>query len=398
MPTMIVGILTTVFLIWARGGLADLMQKLGMSIDSARLLAETGLAFAIGITTWIAWQFDLEAAGVALVGAVPAGLPRFSVPWAETDIWFSLLGSAALISRIGFVESVSVAQTLAAKRRQRIDPNQELIGLGTSNIASAMSGGIPVTGGFSRSIVNFDAGALTQVAGIMTAIGIAVVALYMTPLFWFLPKATLAATIIVAVLTLVDLGVLQRSWRYSRADFSAVLAPMILTLAVGVEVGVAAGVVLSLILFIYKTSRPHIAEVGLVPDTQHFRNILRHNVETDPAILTLRIDESLYFANARMMEDRIYARVIGDDALRDVILMFSAVNEVDMSALETLETINARLQDMGITLHLSEVKRPVTDRLMRSGFPDVLTGKFFLSQFNAYHDLRDKQAAHLATA
>lgn len=398
LPTMIVGIITTVFLIWARGGLADLLQKLGMSIDSARLLAKTGLAFAIGITTWIAWQFDLEAAGVALVGAVPAGLPRFSVPWAESDIWFSLLGSAALISRIGFVESVSVAQTLAAKRRQRIDPNQELIGLGTSNIASAMSGGIPVTGGFSRSTVNFDAGAQTQAAGEMTAIGIAVVALYMTPLLWFLPKVTLAATIIVAVLTLVDLGVLQRSQRYFRADFSAVLATMVLTLAVGVEVGVAAGVVLSLILFIYKTSRPHIAEVGLVQDTQHFRNILRHNVDTDPAILTLRIDESLYFANARMMEDRIYARVIGDDALRDVILMFSVVNEVDMGALETLETINARLQDMGITLHLSEVKRPVMDRLMRSGFPDALTGKIFLSQINAYHDLRDRHAAHLATA
>lgn len=173
---------------------------------------------------------------------------------------------------------------------------------------------------------------------------------------------------------------------------------MVLTLAVGVEVGVAAGVVLSLILFIYKTSRPQIAEVGLVQDTLHFHNILRHNVETDPAILTLRIDERLYFANARMMEDRIYARVIGDDALRDVILMFSAENEVDMSALETLETINARLQGMGITLHLSEVKGPVMDRLMRSGFLDALTGKIFLSQINAYHDLRDKHAAHLATA
>ncbi len=222
--------------------------------------------------------------------------------------------------------------------------------------------------------------------------GIALAALYLTPFLMFLPKATLAATIIVAVLTLVDLRVLPRAWRYSRADFSAIAATMLLTLIVGVEVGVATGVALSLVLFIYKTSRPHIAEVGLVPGGQHFRNILRHKVATDPTILTLRIDQSLYFANARMMEDRIYARVIGDPDLRHVILMFSAVNEVDLSALETLETINARLKDLGLTLYLSEVKGPVMDRLQRSSFLDQLTGRIFLSQFEAFQTLQANEA------
>lgn len=389
-PTLAVGVLAIAFLVWVRSGLAAGLRRLGVPAGLAGALTKGGPIFAVAATTWVTWQFDLAAAGVDIVGSVPSGLPHLSVPVPDRDLWLALLGPAALIALIGFVESVSVAQTLAAKRRQRIDPDQELIGLGTANIASAVSGGIPVTGGFSRSVVNFDSGARTQGAGILTAIGIGFVALYLTPLLWFLPKATLAATIIVAVLTLVDLRVLQRSWRYSRADFAAVLATIALTLLAGVEVGVATGVALSLLLFIHKTSRPHIAEVGLVPGSQHFRNVLRHHVETDPAILTLRIDGSLYFANARRMEDRIYARVIGDDALRHVVLMCSAVNEVDLSALETLEAINARLGDMGLTLHLSEVKGPVMDRLSRSRFPDHLSGRIFLSQFEAYRALRER--------
>lgn len=392
LPTLVIGVAATAFLIWVRGGLAPLLRRARLPEGLIGPLAKTGPVLAIVVTTWASWQFDLTAAGVALVGTVPSGLPSLSLPLFDADLWQALIGSAALISLIGFVESVSVAQTLAAKRRQRIDPDQELIGLGASNVASAVSGGIPVTGGFSRSVVNFDAGARTPAAGLLTAMGIALAALYLTPFLMFLPKATLAATIIVAVLTLVDLHVLPRAWRYSRADFSAVLATMLLTLGVGVEVGVATGVALSLVLFIYKTSRPHIAEVGLVPGGQHFRNILRHKVGTDPTILTLRIDQSLYFANARMMEDRIYARVIGDHDLRHVILMFSAVNEVDLSALETLETINTRLRGLGLTLHLSEVKGPVMDRLQRSEFLDELTGRIFLSQFDAFHTLQAYEA------
>lgn len=398
MATLAIGVAATAFLVWVRGGLARVLRRVSVPESLVGPFAKTGPVLAIVVTTWAAWQFDLEAAGVALVGTVPSGLPSLSFPEFNADLWLALLGSAALISLIGFVESVSVAQTLAAKRRQRIDPDQELIGLGASNVASAVSGGIPVTGGFSRSVVNFDAGARTPAAGLLTAVGIALAALYLTPFLMFLPKATLAATIIVAVLTLVDLHVLPRAWRYSRSDFSAVLATMVLTLLVGVEVGVATGVILSLVLFIHKTSRPHIAEVGLVPGSQHFRNILRHTVETDPTILTLRIDQSLYFANARMMEDRIYARIMGDHDLRHVILMCSAVNEVDLSALETLETINARLRDLGLTLHLSEVKGPVMDRLQRSSFFDHLTGEVFLSQFNAWHRLHSETAETTSTA
>jgi len=387
-PTLVIGLLATAFLVWVRSGFARMLKTLRTPVGLIGPLVKAGPVFAVVATTWAAWQFDLGNYGVSLVGEVPSGLPSPRMPTFDPDVWLALMGSAALISLIGFVESVSVAQTLAAKRRQRIEPNQELVGLGASNLASAVAGGTPVTGGFSRSVVNFEAGARTPAAGVFTAIGIALAALFLTPYLFFLPKATLAATIVVAVLTLVDLKILQRSWRYSRADFSAVVLTMLLTLLVGVEAGVASGVVLSLLLHIYKTSRPHIAEVGLVPGSEHFRNILRHEVETDPQVLTLRIDESLYFANARMMEDHIYARVSADRELRHLILMFSAVNELDMSALESLETINDRLKAMGIALHLSEVKGPVMDRLQRSSFLEHMTGKVFLSQYAAFQALR----------
>lgn len=387
-PTLVIGLLATAFLVWVRSGFARVLKTLRTPVGLIGPLVKAGPVFAVITTTWAAWQFDLGNHGVSLVGDVPSGLPSPEMPAFDPDVWLALMGSAALISLIGFVESVSVAQTLAAKRRQRIEPNQELVGLGASNVASAVAGGIPVTGGFSRSVVNFEAGARTPAAGVFTAIGIALAALFLTPYLFFLPKATLAATIVVAVLTLVDLKILQRSWRYSRADFSAVGLTMLLTLLVGVEAGVASGVLLSLLLHIYKTSRPHIAEVGLVPGSEHFRNILRHDVETDPQVLTLRIDESLYFANARMMEDHIYARVSADRELCHLILMFSAVNELDMSALESLETINDRLKAMGITLHLSEVKGPVMDRLQRSSFLEHMTGKVFLSQYAAFQALK----------
>jgi len=382
--TLTLGAAALAFLFWTRKGLKPLLLKLGVGPRLADVLTKAGPVAAVAATTLSAYAFDLANKGVAIVGTVPTGLPPLSAPSFSPDLWSQLFLAALLISIIGFVESVSVAQTLAAKRRQRIDPDQELIGLGTSNIASAISGGYPVTGGFARSVVNFDAGAQTPAAGAFTAIGIAGAALFLTPLLFFLPKATLAATIIVAVLSLVDLSILRHAWGYSRVDFAAVATTVALTLGLGVEVGVSAGVILSIALHLYKTSRPHVAEVGLVPGTQHFRNILHHKVKTAPQLVTLRIDESLYFANARFLEDYVYDRVVCDQPITDVVLMASAVNEIDMSALESLEAINTRLKELNIRLHFSEVKGPVMDRLKRSHFLDDLSGEFFLAQYDAW--------------
>ncbi|SDI85715.1 SulP family inorganic anion transporter [Lutimaribacter saemankumensis] len=385
--TLFIGLTTVAFLFWVRKGLKPLLLSTGMKPRVADILAKAGPVGAVAATTLATWAFGLHEKGVAIVGEVPMGLPPLTLPSLNPDLWGQLFVSALLISIIGFVESVSVAQTLAAKKRQRIVPDQELVGLGASNIAASITGGYPVTGGFARSVVNFDAGAETPAAGAFTAIGILLAALLLTPLLYFLPKATLAATIIVAVLSLVDFSILTRTWGYSKIDFAAVAATIFLTLGFGVEMGVSAGVVLSIGLFLYKTSRPHVAEVGLVPGTQHFRNIRRHRVETHPEMVTLRIDESLYFANARFLEDYIYNRIACDEPIKHVVLMCSAVNEIDMSALESLEAINHRLSDLGITLHMSEVKGPVMDRLKRSHFLDELTGQVFLSQYDAYRTL-----------
>jgi SulP family sulfate permease len=383
LPTVIIGISATTFLFWVRKGLKPTLKAIGIGAKAADIATKAGPVAAVVATTVAVWYWGLEGQGVQIVGAVPQSLPPFTLPSFSPVLLQQLLLPAFLISVIGFVESISVAQTLAAKKRQRVDPNQELIGLGAANLGAAFTGGFPVTGGFSRSVVNFDAGAQTPAAGAFTAIGLAIAAVGLTPLIYFLPKATLAATIIVAVLSLVDFSILRRSWAYSRADFMAVLVTILVTLAVGVEAGVSAGVILSILVHLYVSSRPHIAEVGLVPGTEHFRNIHRHKVQTDPRILTLRLDESLYFANARFLEDVILARLAHDELIEHVILQCSAINEIDLSALETLEAINERLRDMDVKLHLSEVKGPVMDRLLHAHFLDDLSGKVFLTQYEA---------------
>lgn len=382
--TLLIGALGLAFLYWVRRRMKPALRSLGVGPVLADVLTKAGPVMAVAASTLAVWGFGLD---VAVVGAVPAALPPLTSPSFDLTLIRDLAMPAFLISIVGFVESVSVAQTLAARKRQRIRPDQELIGLGAANLAAGFSGGFPVTGGFARSVVNADAGAATPAAGIYTALGLAIAALALTPLLYFLPKATLAATIIVAVLGLVDLSILKKTWGYSRADFAAVAGTILVTLALGVEAGISTGVILSVALHLWRTSRPHVAEVGLVAGTQHFRNILRYEVITDPTVLTLRIDESLYFANTRYLEDLILERTAEDQGLRHVILMCSAVNEIDMTALETLEALMMHLKDRGIALHLSEVKGPVMDRLQRSSFLNHLTGRVFLSQHEAFCSL-----------
>ena len=382
-----------VFLYLCRNHLKGYLVRFGVSDRLADLMTRAAPVVAVIVTTAVAWYFNLGAAGVRLVGEVPAGLPDLRLPSLDADLWATLLPAAVLISLVGFVESVSVAQTLAAKRRQRIDPNAELIALGLANVTAGVSGGSPVSGGFSRSVVNFEAGAQTPVAGALTALGIAVASLSLTGLLAFLPKATLAATIIIAVSTLIDLPAIRRTLAYSRSDGAAMLATIVLTLVQGVEAGIVAGVVLSLGLHLYRTSRPHSAVVGRMPGTEHFRNVQRHEVEVDKRTIVLRVDESLYFANARYLEDTVMALASANPEMKDLVLACQAVNDIDASALESLEAINSRLHDAGIRLHLAEVKGPVMDRLKRTPFCEELTGRVFLSTYDAWKALVERPAA-----
>ena len=391
--TMAIGGAALLFLFWVRRGMKPLLVKVGLGGRAADLVAKAGPVLVVVVSIVVVVTLGLDERGVAIVGAIPTGLPGVALPLLDADLWSALIVPAILISVIGFVESVSVAQTLAAKRRQRVSPDQELIGLGTANIAAGLTGGYPVTGGFARSAVNFDAGAETPAAGAYTALGIAAAALFLTPLLYFLPVAVLAATIIVAVLGLVGLREPIEIWRYSKSDFAAMAGTILVTLLAGVEAGVITGVAVSLALFLWRASRPHAAIVGLVPGTEHFRNVLRHRVETAPNLLTLRVDESLTFINARWLEERVLELVAERPLLEHVVLMCSAVNEIDASALESLEAINHRLGDAGVKLHLSEVKGPVMDRLERSHLLGELGGSVFLSQYDAWRALATAPSA-----
>jgi SulP family sulfate permease len=383
--TVAIGGGTLLFLVLMRRYGKQSLIKVGLPATLADLMAKAGPVFAVVVTTLAAWHWQLAYEhGVAVVGTIPSGLPALSFPWGDASLWRALLIPAMLISLVGFVESVSMGQMLAAKRRQRISPNQELIGLGAANLAAGFTSGMPVTGGLSRTVINYDAGAQTPAAGAFAALGIALVTMAFTGWLYYLPIATLAATITVSILTLVDIPMLRQTWRYSRSDFAAMAVTILLTLVEGIEAGIIGGVTLSIALFLYRTSRPHSALVGRVPDTEHFRNVERHDVETVSNAALLRIDESLYFANARYLEDTVYNLVASRPELEHVVLICSAVNLIDASALESLDAINARLKDSDVKLHLSEVKGPVMDQLKKSDFLDALTGRVFLSTYAAW--------------
>ena len=386
--TIAVGSGSMAFLLLARYRLSSWLGALGLRERPAEVIVRSAPVLVMAVLIPLSAAMNFESAGVPLVGQIPSGLPAFSAPNISWLLIQELALPAFLIALIGFIESVSVGKTLGAKRRQRIDPDQELIGLGAANPAAAISGGFPVTGGFSRSVVNFDAGAETQMASVLAALGIALAAVLLTPMLYFLPKAVLAATIVVAVISLIDFGTIALARRYRAADFWAVVITITVTLLAGVEMGVLAGVGASVGLHLYHTSRPHFAVVGQVPESEHYRNVERHDVMTDPHILSMRIDESLYFANAAYLEDMVFAQAALREDLLHVILMCPAVNAIDLSALEALEEINTRLRENNVALHLSEVKGPVMDALQRSDFLTHLSGKIFLSHHSAIMALR----------
>ena len=385
--TFTIGLIAIIFLAWSRVGLKRALLTFGLKAKSADIITKSAPVAVIAFTALLTWIFQWQVQGLKVVGTVPQGLPPLSVPLWDLALWKDLAVPALLISVVGFVESVSVGQTLAAKRRQRIEPDQELVALGASNLSSSLTGGFPVTGGFSRSVVNFDSGAKTPAAGAFTAIGIASASLLLTPALFYLPQAVLSATIIVTVMSLVDFSILKRTWAFSKTDFIGALTTLLVTLSVSIEIGLMVGVVASLALFLYKASRPHIAEVGLVPGTEHFRNIRRHSVLTSPRVVSLRVDESLYFANSRALEDRVNDAVANAPDVEHIVLQCSAINDIDSTALESLETIERRLRDSGISLHLTEVKGPVMDHLKDTPFLQGLSGKVFLTQYQAIHEL-----------
>lgn len=381
--TAAIGVSSVVFLLLVRNYFSTLLIKLGIGKGFAGILAKMGPVIAIVITILVVSGFGLDQQGVKIVGVVPSGLPKIALPPFNLSLWEQLVTPALLIAIVAYVASISVAQTLAAKKRQHVDPNQELIALGTSNIGASLSGGFPVAGGFSRSIVNFEAGAETPAAGAFTAIGIALVALFLTPLLYFLPSATLGATIFVAVLSMINFKAVKMTYGYSKSDGIAMALTILLTLTLGVIAGLIAGIGTSLMMYLYRTSRPYMTTVGQIPGTQHFKNIERNEVITTSQIVTLRMDESLYFANTKYLENQVNEMVALYPDMKHFILMCSAINSIDASGLESLKSINQRLAESGIVFHLSEVKGPIMDNLKMTQFYQEIKERIHPTQFEA---------------
>jgi sulfate permease, SulP family len=388
--TLALGIASAAVLLFFSRSLPQWLNRLGVPRRWMTPLTRSGPLVVVATSIVLVGLLGLhEQQGVAIVGDIPRGLPPISSPSLDLGLWRSLLPPALAISLVGFMESIAVAKSLASKRRQRIDANQELIGLGVANLGAAFTGGYPVTGGVSRSIVNFSAGANTGLASIITAGLIALVVLFFTPLLYNLPLATLAAVILVAVVNLLDFKSVQHLWQVSRLDGVTAVITFLAVLGIGIEAGILTGLIASIAFYLWRTSHPHIAEVGRVGNSEHFRNIKRHPVQTYAGVLAIRIDESLYFANSKYLENYLLQAVADHPSATSLVLIGSAINHIDGSALETLETLIDGFKEAGVTVYLSEVKGPVMDQLKRSGFIEHLGGqdRVFLSTHQAMQAL-----------
>jgi SulP family sulfate permease len=387
--TLGIGLASIALLLFFRKGLRPLLKGAGLPPLAVTLIVSGAplVTVVAGILATRGWRLD-QSAAVAVVGAIPAGLAPLSAPALSLADLRALLPAAMAIVLVSVVESIAVAKALASKRRRAIDPDQELVALGAANLAASLFSGYPVTGGFARSVVNAQAGAVTGLASLITAGGIALILLFFTPLFYFLPQAVLAATVIVAVFGLVDLKEPARIWRTNRGDALTWGIAFAAVLLLGIEAGIFAGVAASLLSYLWRTSRPHIAVVGRLGDSEIYRNVERYEVQTWPDVVAIRVDESLYFANTRYLEEAILRIVAERPAVRHLVLIGTAINFIDSSALHTLESLADELRDAGVQLHLAAIKGPVMDRLRRSHLIGKLgEGHVHLSTHDAMRSL-----------
>ena len=335
----------------------------------------------------VVYAFSLDQHGLKTVGIIPTGLPSFHFPTWNFDLVQKLLPSAFIIAMISFVESLAIAQATALQKRDDLNSNQELIALGLANIAAGINMGFAVSGSLSRTVVNSDAGAKTPMSGVMSSLLMIAVSLYFTSFFQNLPLTILAATIFVSIWKLVSFLPFFETWKYSKADGLAMWATFLGVTCIDISTGLVIGIILTFILLLWRISRPHIAVIGLVEGTQHFRNVSRYDVLTTETIASFRIDENLNFLNAHVLKGYIITELSHNPQIQHVVINCSSISNIDLSAVEMLEDLNRELLQLGIQLHLSEVKSPVMDRLNSSRLINMLSGKIFLSHYQAIQTL-----------
>jgi len=383
------GLVSVVILLYFNKPLVQQLQRRGWSDQKILPVAKSAPLLVVILGTLVVAGLNLDqVADIKVVGDIPQGLPPLTVPLLDVQTWQVLLPTALAVALVGYMEGFAGGQALASKRREKIDANQELVAFGIANLGTSFTGGYPVTGGVSRSVVNYSAGANTGLASIISGCLLAITVLFLTSLFYFLPQACLAAIIITAVYQLIDLSTFKRMWSYDRADGIAWLATFLIVLSLGVSKGIIFGALIALGLHLWRTSHPHIAVVGRLGDSEHFRNVLRYPAKTSPQVLAVRMDESLYFANAKYLENFLTREIADHPDLKSLLLVCSGVNVIDASALEILESLVVELKELGIEFYMSEVKGPVMDKLVDIGFIDRL-GKdhVFLTTDEAMQEL-----------
>ena len=355
----------------------------------------TALAVVV-VATLVVWGLSLSESGVAIVGEVPAGLPGFRVPEVDPSVLAGLIPAALTIALVSFMEAISVGRTFATQLRYDIYPNRELIALGFANLAGGATGGYPVAGGFSRTAVNARAGARTQLAALITCGVVVVTLMFLTDAFYFLPKAALSAIIVAAVASLIDVRGAREVFRVKRTDFYLLVLTFVATLSLGIQWGILVGVGASVLLFLVRTTRPHFAVLGRIPESQTYLNVARHpHAETLPGIILVRIDAQFYFGNVSFLKETVRALVDeSEDPVRYFVLEAAGVNGLDSAAAATLAELDEELEARGVKLVLTRIKGPVRDVLHRTGLLEKLAaeGRVYLSTHRAIEVLRSGMA------
>jgi SulP family sulfate permease len=388
--TTALGLFSLTLLFFFNSPLLATLKRFNVSNVYVTGISKCAPLLAVVITTCVVAIYQLaENQHVAIVGEIQPGLPTISFAFINNIVqWKALLPSAIFIAIIAYVESVAIAKVTAKLRNQKINPNQELIALGAANIATAFSGGMSVAGGFSRTMVNFSAGARTQMAMLIAVIILSIAVIFFTEQFTYIPKAALAAVILIAISPLIKLREIITTWKYDKGDGIAELITLLGVLIFGIEEGIAFGVLITILSYLRRTSQPHIAVVGRIKDTDHFRNINRHQVETWGDLLLIRIDENISFANVSFIIDFIEEQTAKHAKLRHLVLVFSSVSHIDTTAFEALENLINSLKSQGILLHLAEVKGPVMDQLKQTNFINHLKpGEIFFQTIEAVDKL-----------
>ena len=337
-----------------------------------------GMGPIILVSTSILFVYSFDGATtLQTVGHIPNGLPSLLIPDVDLQIWLSMLPGSFIIALVTYIESYSIATTLANKEQKTIDSQQELFALSAANLGAGLTGAYPVAGSFTRSSVNYFSGAKTPMSSLICALLIIISLLFFTELFSLLPLAILGAIVIVSAMSLFDFSVVQQNWEIHKSDKVSELITFLSVLLIGVEIGLMVGIFLSISFFLQQASRPQITQVGRIPKTEFFRSIERYEAETLPDSLFVRVDENIFFANANNIEAKLLELMGQAEFPRHLIIVCSAINRIDSTGLQMLSRLNRRLEESDSFLHLSDLKGTLLNKLDHNDLESRLSGKIF---------------------